>query len=251
MWWNTAHPLRSGEALAAAADLAARLYQATGEATYLNAADKYIGWANKHLLQVHGVYLRTASTPYPYLIEPKTPQEPTTPTRNFVGKCPPGPGGCKQGRVISKRLGRHHQPSNSKPTMVAMPHDGEGAMLAAITTLCEATGNQSWCKATEKLAAAEIVWLAPFSDGPQYDSVLVRGLLTLYAHDHNALLVSVRRGHRPADSNPRQDRPGRLPARVGRSPGPQLSTGDAADRRGQHRRVRRPGDGRSSLLSDR
>lgn len=185
MWWNTAHPLRSGEALAAAADLAARLYQATGEATYLNAADKYIGWANKHLLQVHGVYLRTASTPYPYLIEPKTPQEPTTPTRNFVGKCPPGPGGCKQGRVISKRLGRHHQPSNSKPTMVAMPHDGEGAMLAAITTLCEATGNQSWCKATEKLAAAEIVWLAPFSDGPQYDSVLVRGLLTLYAHDHN------------------------------------------------------------------
>jgi hypothetical protein len=30
-----------------------------------------------------------------------------------------------------------------------------------------------------------IVWLAPYSDGPQYDSVLVRGLLTLYAHDHN------------------------------------------------------------------
>jgi hypothetical protein len=70
--------------------------------------------------------------------------------------------------------------------MVAMPHDGEGAMLAAITTLCETTVGQSWCKAAEKLAGAEIVWLAPFSDGPQYDSILVRGLLTLYAHDHRA-----------------------------------------------------------------
>jgi hypothetical protein len=69
--------------------------------------------------------------------------------------------------------------------MVAMPHDGEGAMLSAITTLCEVTGKPSWCGAAEKLAGAEIVWLAPFSDGPQYDSVLVRGLLTLYAHDHN------------------------------------------------------------------
>ena len=67
-----------------------------------------------------------------------------------------------------------------------MPHDGEGAMLSAITTLCEATGKLSWCKSAEKLAAAVIVWLAPFSDGPQYDSVLVRGLLTLYARDHDA-----------------------------------------------------------------
>ena len=58
-------------------------------------------------------------------------------------------------------------------------------MLSAITTLCEVTGKQSWCRAAEKLAPAEITWLAPFSDGPQYDSVLVRGLLTLYAHDHN------------------------------------------------------------------
>ena len=58
-------------------------------------------------------------------------------------------------------------------------------MLAAITALCEKTGRQSWCAAAEKLAGAEIVWLAPFADGPQYDSVLVRGLLTLYAHDHN------------------------------------------------------------------
>ena len=69
--------------------------------------------------------------------------------------------------------------------MVAMPHDGEGAILAAITTLCESTGQQSWCTSAERLAAAEIIWLAPFSDGPQYDSVLIRGLLTLYAHDHN------------------------------------------------------------------
>jgi hypothetical protein len=211
MWWSTAHPWRSGEALAAACDLAARLYAATRNPVYLRAAEKYIGWADKHLLQVHGVYLPTADTPYPYLIEPKTKTVSTptssqsTHTPNGVAptgiktliQCPkkvracgprtgvvfskgtPGPG---QATVLSHGP---HRAANAKPTMVAMPHDGEGAMLSAITTLCEVTGKQSWCGAAEKLAGDEIVWLAPFSDGPQYDSVLVRGLLTLYAHDHN------------------------------------------------------------------
>ncbi len=190
MWWSTRHPWRSGEALAAAADLAARLYQATRKPTYLNAARTYIRWANKHLLQLHGVYIRTANTPYPHLIEPKIPPKPmptSSKAPGFVGKCPRGPGGCKPGNAI--RLlgpGHPHSSNNPKTKMVAMPHDGEGAMLSAITTLCETTGKQSWCRQAEKLAAAAIVWLAPFSDGPQYDSVLVRGLLTLYAHDHRA-----------------------------------------------------------------
>jgi len=203
MWWSTAHPWRSGEALAAAADLAARLYRATGKATYLKAADKYIGWADKHLLRPQGVYIPVANTPYPYLIEPKTPPKlpassrftktvngpkgPPAGTKTII-RCPHGVRGCKPGVAFTKRAPNHgpQRAANARPTMVAMPHDGEGAMLSAITTLCEATGKQSWCKAAEKLAAAEIVWLAPFSDGPQYDSVLVRGLLTLYAHDHNA-----------------------------------------------------------------
>jgi hypothetical protein len=211
MWWSTAHPWRSGEALAAAAELAARLYQATGKADYLQAARTYIGWADTHLLQVHGVYLRTANTPYPHLIEPKTNRRSSTPTAsqsptNLVSgtrtpvhgvpkgqrgatkqtfRCPRGAHGCKPGTVFTQAGPGPFRAANAKPTMVAMPHDGEGAMLAAITTLCETTGEQSWCRAAEKLAAAEIVWLAPFADGPQYDSILVRGLLVLYAHDHN------------------------------------------------------------------
>ena len=216
MWWSTSHPWRSGEALAAAADLAARLYRATGKTTYLRSAEKYIGWADRHLLQVHGVYLRTADHPYPYLIEPKNfdsgshskpaPTGTMTPVKvpkgmkipkggslNLAGPanvsaCPKRRRRCKPGAVFRQGGAGPHGPfraANAKPTMVAMPHDGEGAMLAAVTTLCEATGRQSWCRAGEKLAAAEIVWLAPFADGPQYDSVLVRGLLTLYAHDHN------------------------------------------------------------------
>ncbi len=210
MWWTTAHPWRSGEALAAAADLAARLYQATGQRIYLSAAEKYIGWADRHLLQVHGVYLRTADTPYPHLIEPKT-RSGSSPTAANITTVPSGPAkgrsaplkgapgrlpasclkarhNCPPGVVFSRGgPGAHgpHRPANARPTMVAMPHDGEGAMLAAITSLCETTGRRSWCAAAEKLAPAEITWLAPFSDGPQYDAVLVRGLLTLYAHDHN------------------------------------------------------------------
>jgi Glycosyl hydrolase family 76 len=216
MWWSTSHPWRSGEALAADADLAARLYQATRKATYLKLADKYIGWADKHLLKPHGVYLPTADTPYPYLIEPKTRMVSTptisgtttipkgalkglphgkatftvkgTPGGSTLIACPKGVRQCKPNAVIERGAPAIHGPpraANAKPTMVAMPHDGEGAMLSAITTLCEVTGTQSWCKAAEKLAPAEITWLAPFSDGPQYDSVLVRGLLTLYTHDHN------------------------------------------------------------------
>ena len=181
IWWNTAHPWLSGEALAATADLAARLYKTTGMAVYLSATEKYIGWANQHLLARHGVYLPTADTPYPYLIEPMTPPSlPPTGRKTFVvGKCPNGPGGCNSVTINESRPRTPHQGSSSRPKMVAMPHDGEGAMLAAITTLCESTGQQSWCTSAERLAAAEIIWLAPFSDGPQYDSVLIRGLLTL------------------------------------------------------------------------
>ncbi len=279
MWWSTAHPWRSGEALAAAADLSASLYQSTRKPVYLNAADKYIGWADGHLLQVHGVYLRTADTPYPYLIEPKT-RTVSTPTisagpTNVVGShgkalpagtrtlinCPKGAHACKPGAVFNCPKGVPackpgavftHGPqraANAKPTMVAMPHDGEGAMLAAITALCETTGRQSWCKAAEKLAAAEIVWLAPFSDGPQYDSILVRGLLTLYAHDHNA------RWYRFAVAIARL-----IPAHAETAPGVYLRGWDGrpipstqpkrvADGRGQHRRVRRPGDRRASALT--
>lgn len=203
MWWTNKHPWRSGEALAAAADLAARLYAATRKRAYLRAAEQYIGWADKHLLRPQGVYIPVASTPYPYLIEPRTkqPSTPTssqtptnfraTPTKGLAGgtklklKCPRGAHGCRPGTAVEFSHGPPRS-ANARPTMVAMPHDGEGAMLSAITTLCETTGRHSWCKAAEKLAAAEIVWLAPFTDGPQYDSVLVRGLLTLYAHDHRA-----------------------------------------------------------------
>lgn len=177
VWWNTAHSWRSGESLAAAADLAARLYQTTRKATYLREADKYIAWADKHLLKPHGVY---------------------NPTRSF-GTCPSGNRLTGPARNVSHLVRnqhcrtaplrgpwRGHAPTNAKPATVTMPPDGEGAMLAAITTLCGATRKQSWCKAAEKLAAAEIVWLAPFTNGPQYDSVLVRGVLTLYAEDHKA-----------------------------------------------------------------
>ena len=212
MWWSTAHPWRSGEALACAADLAASLYQTTGAALYLRAAEKYIGWADRHLLKVHGVYLPTADTPYPHLIEPMGRSGSSTPPTGSMtpvhlpkgAKLPKGgsfsvsgrlpavcrrhPRRCRPGVTVTQKGVGPHGPfraANAKPTMVAMPHDGEGAMLAAITALCEKTGRQSWCAAAEKLAGAEIVWLAPFADGPQYDSILVRGLLTLYAHDHN------------------------------------------------------------------
>lgn len=104
-----------------------------------------------------------------------------------------------------------------------MPHDGEGAMIAAFTTMCEAGATfphsaylglpanktqgvdpsfrlpadpTSWCSWAEALAdhtangvnpgGGVMDAFLPLSEGPQWDATYVRGLLTLYANDHNA-----------------------------------------------------------------
>ncbi len=96
MWWSTEHQWLSGEALAAASDLAARLYQTTNQHEYLTDAETYIGWANKNLLTPQGVYNPVASTPFPYLIEPDS-----YVTRRQTGSgtrmCIEGNGPCKAG----------------------------------------------------------------------------------------------------------------------------------------------------------
>jgi hypothetical protein len=174
MWWNTAHTIpgghgRSGEALAAATELAARLYQITGERAYLRDADRYIVWANHHLLKWDGSYAQQI------------------------------------------------------PHEVVMPHDGEGAMIAAFTVLCEAGAPvprrawatlppnsvhanpsfrlppdpRSWCSWAQALARHTALGVRlgartydaflPLNEGPQWDAIYVRGLLTLYRHDHQPL----------------------------------------------------------------
>jgi hypothetical protein len=238
MWWSTEHQWLSGEALAAASDLAARLYQTTNQAEYLTDAETYIGWANKNLLTPQGVYLPVASTPFPYLIEPdsyvnraptgapgtqmcmegsgtckadatevtpcKTGSKRCKPGTLVIVKCAAGAKGCKPGSTISRPAPANGRPgsvaatvgpaaaadkkASAGPKRVAMPHDGEGAIVAAMTALCEATGKQSWCTEADQRARNEIKWLAPFADGPQYDSVLIRGLLALYSENHDARL---------------------------------------------------------------
>jgi Glycosyl hydrolase family 76 len=263
MWWSTGHQWLSGEALAAASDLAARLYQTTNQAEYLTDAETYIGWANKNLLTPQGVYLPVASAPFPYLIEPdsyvnrgrtgppqtqmcmegsgtcnadstevtpcKTGSKSCKPGTLVIVKCAAGAKGCKPGSTISgparangncsngeKNCKPSQQPTrggasfnttapgsgaatarppaaadkkaSAGPKRVAMPHDGEGAIVAAMTALCEATGKQPWCTEADQRARDDIKWLAPFADGPQYDSVMIRGLLALYSANRDARL---------------------------------------------------------------
>jgi Glycosyl hydrolase family 76 len=174
IWWNTDHVIpgghgRSGEALAAATDLAARLYQATGQPRYLQVAENYITWANQNLLASDGNY----------------------------------------GLQI--------------PNASVMPSDGQGAMVAAFTALCEARASvppsvyagippnraggadpsyrlpadpTSWCSWAQALAGhtafgitiggATFDAYVPLNDGPQWDDIYVRGLLCLYGYDHDS-----------------------------------------------------------------
>ena len=202
MWWDTEHPWHSGEALAADTDLAARLYQVTRKSQYLKSAETWMTWANKHLRQKNGVYIPTSSIPYgsetytgsgPVQAGPGNRQNVTLPAR------------CRKARSVSQCLARlcksnkrlcpekrfrvnakAKPASSTKPKSVLMPHDGEGAMLSAMVTLYQATHHRFWLAEAERFAPNIIRWLEPFDDGPQYDGILLRGFVALYAQDHNA-----------------------------------------------------------------
>ena len=65
IWWDTTHPHRSGEALASGTALAAMLYEATGDGSYLRTARKFISWADAHFTWKLGLYRRNDSDPTP------------------------------------------------------------------------------------------------------------------------------------------------------------------------------------------
>ncbi len=103
-----------------------------------------------------------------------------------------------------------------------MPHDGEGAMIGAFTALCESKAGvvpptvysflppnkthsnpsfrlpdtpSSWCSWAEALAQHTAFGVNPgggvqdaffpLAEGPQWDAIYVRGLLSLYGYDHD------------------------------------------------------------------
>jgi Glycosyl hydrolase family 76 len=72
LWWNTSHPYRAGEALAAGTLLGARLYELTGLSYYLQEVQKFLAWAEANFLTEDGLYALTESdgTPTPYVEGP-------------------------------------------------------------------------------------------------------------------------------------------------------------------------------------
>jgi hypothetical protein len=72
LWWNTSHPYKAGEPLAAGSLLGALLYQSTHSAYYRTEVEKFLTWADAHFLTDYGLYKRTDSdpTPTPYIEGP-------------------------------------------------------------------------------------------------------------------------------------------------------------------------------------
>jgi hypothetical protein len=56
LWWNTKHPYKAGEALAADSLMGALLYQATHNRWYLAQVDRWIGWADQNMTSRDGMY---------------------------------------------------------------------------------------------------------------------------------------------------------------------------------------------------
>jgi hypothetical protein len=69
LWWNTSHPYKAGEPLAAASLLGALLFQRTRSQFYPNQVNKFLTWADAHFLTEDRLYARTDSdpTPTPYI----------------------------------------------------------------------------------------------------------------------------------------------------------------------------------------
>src|SRR5947209_9688725 len=73
LWWNTGHPFKAGEALAANSLLGALLYRETRQSRFLAGAEKLISWANGHLWNVHdALYAKSDVSPIamPYVEGP-------------------------------------------------------------------------------------------------------------------------------------------------------------------------------------
>jgi Glycosyl hydrolase family 76 len=72
LWWNTSHPYKAGEPLAAGSLLGALLYKATANASYRVQVDRFLGWADRRFTTERGLYMRTDSdpTPTPYVEGP-------------------------------------------------------------------------------------------------------------------------------------------------------------------------------------
>jgi len=72
LWWNTSHPYKAGEVLAAGSLLGALLFAHTRNPFYLNQVNKFLTWADAHFLTDLNLYARTDSdpTPTPYVEGP-------------------------------------------------------------------------------------------------------------------------------------------------------------------------------------
>lgn len=70
-----------------------------------------------------------------------------------------------------------------------MPHDGEGAILAAFSTLCASGASApssigSWCSRAESFGFTTVQQFFPLSVSPQIDAPYLRDLIALYDQDH-------------------------------------------------------------------
>lgn len=171
IWWNNEHPWRSGEALAAAFDLSARLYRITHHQVYWHWTLKLITWANHNVLKWDGSYARKI--------------------RHSATMSHAGEGSMLSALVALCDTGA--QVPRSVYAGIPSNHFGRSGTSDRLPA-----NPSSWCSWAEALANKtdlgvpslqflHVDAIVPLNDNPQTDAVYVRGLLDLYQHDHNHL----------------------------------------------------------------
>jgi glycosyl hydrolase family 76 len=164
LWWTTTHAQgcgdaankcpewHSGEALGAATDLAARLYQATHQKYYLNWALKFIFWANSNILDLHNPHYYSKAD----LADAGLPGNART-----NGRMPED----GEGAMLS--------------AMVTLCDTGLSGTLWCVAASNLAGNLWRWMPTLDTPSGPG----GALNAGPQYDTILLRGFTDLVAYD--------------------------------------------------------------------
>lgn len=181
LWWNTNHSFYAGESLAGGTLLSARLYAITHDEHYLDDALKYIDWADVWLTDpTTGLYAR--------LRRPKTYGDTSGATtvgvtaaaadQRALSANPDEAAKLEAAGGATPAPGAAQSAYNNYPPFAPSPMPYvNGPMILAHRIICEETGNDSFCRRADQLAATTLAVYRRFWMGPQFDFWYVRTML--------------------------------------------------------------------------
>jgi hypothetical protein len=193
IWWNTNHSFYAGESLAGGTLLSAKLYALTHDQHYLDDALKFISWGDVWLTDpATGLYARLRK-PGTYAVPPPPPGPGATAASaasadaRALSANPDEAAKLEASGLAAPEPGQAQAAKNNYPPFASSPMPYvNGPMILAHRIICEQTGQDSYCRRAEDLAARTLAVYGRFWMGPQFDFWYVRTMLEFAQRDQAA-----------------------------------------------------------------